>query len=695
MPNLPSDFAQRQQALSPEESFHVESPAGAGKTSLLTARFIHLLTLVRHPGEILALTFTNKAANEMVERIRSLLQQAEKGDSGDSPWMQALLPAARQALKKHARHRYLFQTPDGLQVMTFHKFCARLNRQAPAEAKVPLEATPLSEEEQPDLIHKAIEQTYQSLRILPSADPSRQALERYLLAMNNRWDSLVDDLGRLVAQRDLLSDLVYEVTRYRDLEHLDRVLKDHLGKLVGFYLGELRQRLYATDLGRNWPGFYSSLRDQQAAVADELPPVLPETTWEDLPRWQTLAQTFLTKAGAVRKNYGPKTGFPQGFSKGEWADRIARLPETVGNRLDRITKFPLPQTPPGDSALLFDLMLLISLAIEHYQRLCQRRGVIDFVEMEQGALRVMGNEESPSDIQLILDQKINHLLVDEFQDTSYNQWRLLQLLCAGWSPGDGRTLFIVGDPKQSIYGFRKAEVSLFIQAKDGLPLPGQGYLPLRSIYVDTNFRSRPLLIDFVNELFSKTIMADPNPEADEVLFRESEAAPEMAGKEPGRIGLALFNSRGNPFQARQKEAAWLAGAVRQTTQENPERSVGILLFARTHLPIYLQGLYAQGLQVQVQEGLLLQERPEVKDLLALTRALIRPQDDLSWLSLLRSHWCWVGLDRLHQISKTPAALFSDKIRLFAGVPGFPRPSNSLDRSLIIIKTWSAAGLSFA
>ena len=170
-----------------------------------------------------------------------------------------------------------------------------------------------------------------------------------------------------MAQRDLLSDLVYEVTRYRDLEHLDRVLKDHLGKLVGFYLGELRQRLSATDLGRNWPGFYTSLRDQQAAVADELPPVLPETTWEDLPRWQTLAQTFLTKAGAVRKNYGPKTGFPQGFSKGEWADRIARLPETVGNRLDRITKFPLPQTPPGDSALLFDLMLLISLTIEHYQ----------------------------------------------------------------------------------------------------------------------------------------------------------------------------------------------------------------------------------------------------------------------------------------------------------------------------------------
>jgi ATP-dependent exoDNAse (exonuclease V) beta subunit len=682
--HLPPDFAQRRQALSPRESFHVESPAGAGKTSLLTARYIHLLALVNHPHEILALTFTNKAANEMVERIRGLLDQAEAGESSPSPWLEALLPVARQALQKHDRHRYLFQTPEGLQVMTFHKFCAQLIRRAPAEAGVPLEATPLSEEEQPELIQRAIEKTCRSLSALPASDPNRQGLERYLLAMNNRWDLLAGDLAQLVAQRDQLLDLVAEVTRYRNLDHLDQVLKDHLGKLVSFYLDDLRRRFSATDLGRNWQDFHTALRDQGAGAADTLPPALPDTAWQDLPRWQALSRTFLTKSGTVRKSLGPKSGFPQGFNRGPWAERIARIPGAVEQRLDQIAGFPLPDSSPGDSALLFDLILLISQVIDRYRQLCHQRGVIDFVEMEQGALRILGNEESPSDMQLLLDQKINHILVDEFQDTSFNQWRLLQLLCAGWSPGDGRTLFIVGDPKQSIYGFRKAEVSLFIRAREGLPLPGQGHLPLTPIAIETNFRSRPRLIDFVNGLFSETIMADPRPEADEVLFRKAAPAPEMAGREPGRIHLALFNDRGNNFQARQKEAAWLAGAVAQTIHGEPKLSLAILLFARTHLPIYLQALYARGLQVQVQEGLLLLERPEVNDLLALTRALIRPQDDLSWLSLLRSHWCWVDLNFLYRISRVPATLFSEKIKLFAGNPGVPE---SLQRVGSILESY--------
>ncbi len=159
MKNTIPDLSTREEVLSPQESFHVESPAGAGKTSLLTSRFIHLLAQVNDPREILALTFTNKAANEMMERVQGILHQAEEGTVADSDWMNELLTVARKALKKHRIHQHLIQASDGLQITTFHSFCNQIIKQAPVEAQVPLEAVILAEEEQDELIRESLGRT--------------------------------------------------------------------------------------------------------------------------------------------------------------------------------------------------------------------------------------------------------------------------------------------------------------------------------------------------------------------------------------------------------------------------------------------------------------------------------------------------------------------------------------------------------
>ena len=662
------DLSIRNLVLSPEESFHVESPAGAGKTSLLTARFIHLLAQVNHPREILALTFTNKAANEMQERIQTILHQAKTDAVSDSDWINELLLSARNALKKHKIHQHLIQASDGLQITTFHSFCNQIIKQAPVEAQVPLEAVILAEEEQDELIRESLGLTQKTLMALSPFDPNRKALERILLYFNNNWKALSSDLAQLTAQRDLLTDLLKVVQGHPDPVHLDLVLKERLGFLIGRHLQILKTNLESTDLGRHWTLYYDHLVAKGAAIAAQLPVHLPGSNWADLPAWQGIAELCTTKNGTARKQFGPKTGFYSGFKQTPWADYLESLPQSIVESLHKIKSFPSPETSPVDVGLLFDLILLISQVVDHYRRLCRNRGVIDFVELEQAALRVLGSDEAPTDLQLILDQRINHILVDEFQDTSLNQWLLIQYLCAGWSPGDGRTLFIVGDPKQSIYGFRKAEVSLFMKARNGLPLPGQGLLPLKSFNISTNFRSRKELIAFTNDLFSKTIMALPNREVDEVPFLEAQPAPEMLSMEPGTIKLALFSKEEDSNASRLKEAAWLAGAVNQTAQDPRSGSIGILLFARTHLPLYLKALYEQGLQVQVQEGLNLEDRPEVQDLLSLTRALVRPQDDLAWASLVRSAWCWVGLDDLFQISRLPEPSFAEKVMSFAQMP---------------------------
>ncbi|MEW6187967.1 MAG: UvrD-helicase domain-containing protein [Thermodesulfobacteriota bacterium] len=676
-----SDLSIRKAVLSPAESFHVESPAGAGKTALLTARFIRLLAEVKHPGEILALTFTNKAANEMQERIGSVLLQAEKETISGPEWRQELYQSARKALKKHKGHRHLLKNSEGLQITTFHSFCSQIVKQAPVEAQVPLEAAVLTEEEQEEVVREALQRIQQSLLALPPRDPNRKALEKVLLYYNNNWKTLADDLAQLTVQRDRLSDLVRVVREDPDPEHLDQVLRDRLGLLIKGRLQSLREGFMASDLGRDWLAFHEHLALKGAAVSDRIGGLLPGSEWEDLPDWQTMAEMFTTKSGSVRKQFGPSNGFYSGFKQSPWAGHLESLSSSLLESLHKIRDYPSPKTAPVDLGLLFDWILLIGQVVDQYRRLCQSRGVIDFVELEQAALRVLAGDETPTDLQLILDQRINHILVDEFQDTSLNQWLLIQYLCSGWNPGDGRSLFIVGDPKQSIYGFRKAEVSLFLKARQGLPLPGKALLPLKSVHVSTNFRSRKELIAFTNDLFSKTIMVHPNLEADEVPFLEAQPAPETAVLDPGAIKLTLFGKGEDSILSRQEEAAWLAGEVNRAAQDPGFGTIGILLFARTHLPVYLKALYARGLQVQVQEGLFLQERPEVQELLSLTRAIVRPHDDLAWVSLARSSWCWLGMEALLNLARERGTFFAEKFLAFSEGPQAPDSLKKMGRVL--------------
>ena len=114
-----------------------------------------------------------------------------------------------------------------------------------------------------------------------------------------------------------------------------------------------------------------------------------------------------------------------------------------------------------------------------------------------GALRALGTPDEPTDLLLSLDVRVHHLLVDEFQDTSNSQWELLERLTAGWEAGDGRTVFVVGDPMQSIYRFRDAQVGLFLHARRA-GLPG---VKLEPLTLSTNFRSQAKIVEWVNQVF--------------------------------------------------------------------------------------------------------------------------------------------------------------------------------------------------
>ena len=172
--------------------------------------------------------------------------------------------------------------------------------------------------------------------------------------------------------------------------------------------------------------------------------------------------------------------------------------EELLERLIIVKLLPRPDYDDESWESLESLMRILIRAFQEWKVVMSETGYADFSEIASRAIEALGTEEQPSNLALRMDYRIEHLLVDEFQDTSMNQIRLLERLTAGWTPGDGRTLFLVGDPMQSIYRFRKAEVSLFIQAFEGGLFQHIGITPLQ---LHVNFRSTTPVLDWVNAVF--------------------------------------------------------------------------------------------------------------------------------------------------------------------------------------------------
>jgi ATP-dependent helicase/nuclease subunit A len=429
--NLPPDNAARGLALDITQSHHVEAPAGSGKTMLLVARFIKLLSCARHPHEILALTFTNKAAGEMKAHIGGLLQAAYSGLQPASHVEAALLQSAKEALKHHEAHRFLLLSPKGLQVMTFHGFCYTLVRRAPLEAEVPPESLVLKEAEQDLVLDESIREMIRDVVSMPEGAPERRAFEARLLRLNNHLPALIDEIRDLVGKRDLFADLVMALRAYPNLDDFEAALSQRMGGVVEGFLREASEVFSATSLGQHWNAFWRHLKEKGAPNADLLSEDFPGTAWTDLSCWKAMADALTTKDGNPRQRTGPAMGgFYKGFAKGPWGQQVSGLPVEPSRLLCELKDLPEPHVSLTDIDALAGLIILVARPITTYERRCRQQHVLDFVGLEQAALKTVG-EDAVSNLQLFLDHRIRHILVDEFQDTIRSQWIFIQRLCAG------------------------------------------------------------------------------------------------------------------------------------------------------------------------------------------------------------------------------------------------------------------------
>ncbi|MDE2451306.1 MAG: UvrD-helicase domain-containing protein, partial [Gammaproteobacteria bacterium] len=236
---------------------------------------------------------------------------------------------------------------------------------------------------------------------------------------------------------------------------------------------------------------------------------------------------------------------------------------------------------------------------------------------------------------------LRHILVDEFQDTSLAQVQLLRMLTVGWEEGDGRTLFVVGDPMQSIYQFREAEVGCFLRARD----LGIGTVRLTPLHLLRNFRSAPALIEWTNTTFGRLF-----PLADDLRASAVAFTPSLAGKAEEPVSGHPVELRLLCGDDRVAETDAIVARVADLKTSAPQASIAILVAARSHAQAIVAELGDAGIDTIGVELVPLAEVPIVRDLVALTRALCHLGDRTAWLAVLRAPWCGVSLATLTRLS---------------------------------------------
>ena len=369
---------------------------------------------------------------------------------------------------------------------------------------------------------------------------------------------------------------------------------------------------------------------------------LPQTSADRLDAWQALAELLLTRNGSWRKQPRADIGFgaDHAVEKQRLLDLIATLKGERGLRdsLAAIRSVPAPHYDEAQWQILAALRLVLRDLTAELRVVFTERNCVDFVELALAAQSALGEADAPSELLLALDHRIQHILVDEFQDTSHTQLRLLELLTAGWQPADGRTLFLVGDPMQSIYRFRNADMSLFLKTQ----ARGIGDVPCRSLTLTRNFRSAPAIIDWVNTTFP-----DIFPEHDEVGAGAARFHSCEPVREPSADANVEFHAlRGTDSQS---EVDRVIEILLDERDRYPEASVAILVQSRSHLEGLHEQLRARQLDVHAVELEPPKNRQVVQDLLGLTRALTHLADRVAWLSVLRAPWCGMTWSDMHTL----------------------------------------------
>jgi ATP-dependent helicase/nuclease subunit A len=648
------DGPARSAALDTSRSFLVQAPAGSGKTELLTRRFLKLLAEVDEPEQVLAITFTRAATAEMRTRVLDALEEAAHPTQPgkDDP----LGAIASAALKNNAARGWrLLEQPQRLNIQTIDSLCMSIAHRTPLLSRLGGSLTPTE--------HAEPLYALAARRTLARLGGERPELSTAIRALLELRDTSLGDCEQLVAgmleRRDqwgpmltMVRESSWEKLRSKMEEPFVHernrlIAKAHalLGRDAGIGDELLDLAAYAC---RNLE------REERANALFSLRDVTRLDHLQEPEHWKAVCHFLLAGGKQWRKKLDVRLGFPaEGRGEKErYNDLIGELKRVPGSLelLCELPKLPPPRYSSEQWELLEHILLILHYAAAELRVIFAEQSVVDFVELGLAARQALEGEQDGHEAGLPAAQQWRHLLVDEFQDTSRGQYQLLTLLIEQWDSSEPGTCFLVGDPMQSIYGFRLAEVELFERTRrHGL---GEN-LHLQSLVLQTNFRSHAGLVSKLNEFFSE-IFAAPSADRYQVSFAPSVASkPAPRGAESVHVKAQFLPSKTRPEEGTAAEEAEAEEAVRIVERtlgrdrNGEELRIAVLVRARNHLVRIARKLRAAGIPYRAVEIEELRERQEVLDLTSLVRCLLHPMDRIAWLSVLRAPWCGLTLQDLH------------------------------------------------
>lgn len=609
----------RQQAIHPAHSYLVQAPAGSGKTELLIQRMLSLLAIVDEPEEILAMTFTRKAAAEIRNRVLTSLNMTRPGDS--SSHKMCTWELAQAALdRSQVKGWNLAEHPARLRIMTLDSLTGALARQLPllsglGDMPVPSEHTrTMCRRVAEDSINEALKDDFNAVELL-------------LLHEDHNTVGLIDLMSVMLENREKW--LGYMGEHGRNLNALRQILEVSMAAFM-------QQQIRACDImipfevKEDLPELirFSTLNNEDRRFTDLT--AWPGSGMDNLEQWRLVADFLLTGSAQLKKTVNKRHGFPPEAKteKQHMQNILALLAEISGLGKNLHVLRTLPQTPEFNEIqwdIVESMFRLLPRAVLHLQAEFTAQGKADFTEIALRALDAISDGAgNPSDLLLKLDYRIRHILVDEFQDTSELQIRLLRCLTSGWEENDGRTLFLVGDPMQSIYRFRKAEVGLFLRAANN-----QVNLPfVAALQLERNFRSAPMIVNWVNTAFEHIFPAMEDSVNGAIPY----AAAMSALAHKGCVQLHVQQGLDQGI-----EAATVTRLVRKALR-NKQRT-GVLARTRKDLHTIMTALHEAGIAFRAVNILPLNSRPEIRALRAVMRALLHPGDTESWAAILRMPCC--------------------------------------------------------
>ena len=654
----------QEDALNIEKHICVTAGAGSGKTTVLVQRYLKILReRAVTPREIVAITFTEKAAAEMKERI--IDEMSEEAESAGVAYSNSL---QRFRDEMNAAH-----------ISTIHAFCSSILREFPFQAHVPANFSIVQGIDQKLLLQKTIRETLKSIATNPD-DPHRAELTR-LLQRYGGQQKLADFFSNLVERRDILEHLIEKIYSKPNDTEIREGLEQQVREQLLLTIDRLMSKIDVAEFVRCLNAVLKIASGKKAEDTKNLTPQLEEQHEQnpEAPEVLNLLRQIATLITTTENKIRTTSFLPKKIDRTEIADQIDFLESTAKKIKDVPTLEKETNDDKTDDDFLInttrDLLTLYNQILNDYEKAKLSQGTLDFNDLQLKTRNLLRNNEH---IRQKLVERYQYFMVDEYQDTNELQYELVMLLTNNLNKAN---LFIVGDPKQSIYGFRGSDVRVFektkqkITAEDGL-----------DISLTENFRSLRDPIGFVNYFFDH-LMGDGRENEFEVQYEALTQARQAPAN--GEIKI-LLGTQGNEAADEYKliaqhiknmkanaETVWVRGKNGEALERPIQyEDIAILIRSRRHLPDIENALLAAGIPYLTTSGVGFYQRQEIYDIWNYLNFLSAPsKNDASLAAVLRGPAFGISDAELYEISLQNDGNFWEKTQ------NYQAKSNNLKRAI--------------